>query len=324
MKNTAGLGMRIFKVSILILSVLWVAYLLHQVDWHQMASAFVPDSWYFLAISCFMVCISMFLYAVNFHQFLSVLNQKAVSLRLSLSLHFSSQLVRYMPGRFWGFAYQLSASRGKLPAATITRANIDMMILATVASFVIPVLVLVIESVIPVIWGLLVVVGSLAIIGICVRFLSEVDWHRKVNSWNLPSERIKKFIVALGAIRYRPAALARITFVHLISWCAYVVAWFMLARVFPVLEDANPIVLCALYSIAWIVGYVTAITPAGLGIRELTFYALAEPFASTEQIAFIVVFARVWLMAIEVLVFVVSLPFLYERESSNVERTSSL
>ena len=58
------------------------------------------------------------------------------------------------------------------------------------------------------------------------------------------------------------------------------------------------------------------ITPAGLGIREFVFVFLAESLASPGNMAFLAVFARVWMMVIDLLLFL-SVLFLNSKERND-------
>ena len=80
----------------------------------------------------------------------------------------------------------------------------------------------------------------------------------------------------------------------------------------PVLRDVNIWLLCASYSLAWVIGYLTMITPGGLGVREAGFFALAAPLMSLPELTFLAVFLRLWQILVETLMF---LAFAFVRPS---------
>jgi uncharacterized membrane protein YbhN (UPF0104 family) len=69
------------------------------------------------------------------------------------------------------------------------------------------------------------------------------------------------------------------------------------------LRDVNIWLLCASYSLAWVIGYLAMITPGGLGVREAGFFALASPLMGLPELTFLAVFVRLWQILVESLMF---------------------
>ncbi len=101
---------------------------------------------------------------------------------------------------------------------------------------------------------------------------------------------------------------------YIAMWLAQGVGVYLLIISFyPLTIDRLPIVIGG-YALAWILGFLSFITPAGLGIREgiLTF---ALRFAMPEPIAIIVaLLARVWITVTEGLVAIVMVFFLRKKK----------
>ena len=89
-----------------------------------------------------------------------------------------------------------------------------------------------------------------------------------------------------------------------LSWACYLAIWWSFRLIFPVLEGINIWLLCASYAAAWFVGYISMITPAGLGVREASFFALAGTLTTLPNLAFLAVFVRIWQILTELCVFV--------------------
>ena len=98
-------------------------------------------------------------------------------------------------------------------------------------------------------------------------------------------------------------AVTNIIVFNCLSWACYLAIWWAFTRIFPALENVNIWLLCASYSAAWFIGYVTIITPAGLGVREAGFFALASTLTTLPNLAFLAVFIRLWQLLTEILVF---------------------
>jgi uncharacterized membrane protein YbhN (UPF0104 family) len=66
--------------------------------------------------------------------------------------------------------------------------------------------------------------------------------------------------------------------------------------------------MCAYYMVAWFVGYVSLLTPSGLGVRELVFAWLAKDFPP-DAVALMAVVGRVSLLAVDLALGLAFAPF---------------
>jgi glycosyltransferase 2 family protein len=109
--------------------------------------------------------------------------------------------------------------------------------------------------------------------------------------------------------------LAAITAIFLASWVAYLAGWSMLGYVFHSFARIDFISLCAYYTLASVIGIMSVLTPAGLGVRETAFVMMAAGSADRETAAFFAVFGRVWLMVVEItLLLLVAFSFSRKKE----------
>ena len=67
----------------------------------------------------------------------------------------------------------------------------------------------------------------------------------------------------------------------------------------PRLSAFDGTVLCAMYTLAWFIGYVTLISPSGMGVRELAFALIAHRYPP-DVIAGMAIIGRVMLLATDV------------------------
>ena len=100
------------------------------------------------------------------------------------------------------------------------------------------------------------------------------------------------------------------------SWAVYLVAWQSLGRAFPNSAGNDMMLLCATYSIAWVVGFVSVFTPSGMGVREAVFLFLT-PADSLASLAFLAVIVRFWLLAIDILLSLLFLPHKFRPQADH-------
>jgi hypothetical protein len=112
--------------------------------------------------------------------------------------------------------------------------------------------------------------------------------------------RARDICEAIAVGQPTPQRLARITALFAVSWAVYLAAWNLLGWVFHSFARVDFISLCAYYTLASIIGILSVLTPAGLGVREAAFVLLAGGSVDREAVVFFAAFGRIWLMIIEV------------------------
>jgi len=216
-------------------------------------------------------------------------------------LLFVAQVLRHLPGRVWGVMYLIAETRRSIPTSAMVRANIDVMLYSMSFSMLVAIL-LYVSVTIGLIFASAAGILALSLFAMAVH----LDWIGQIArmvSRFLP-ERAAKFSAGLTALRPVPwNVVSKIVVCYILSWACYLSIWWALTKIFVVLEDVNIWLLCAAYSVAWVLGYISMITPAGLGVREAGFFALAAPVMSLPNLTFLAVFVRVWQLTTELLLF---------------------
>ena len=216
-------------------------------------------------------------------------------------LFFAAQVLRHLPGRVWGVIYLIAETRPSIPASAMVRANIDFMFFSL--SFNVLVAILLYAGV----TGGLVVAGAIGVpVVVLLAAAAHYDWiGRVVRSLSkLLPQRGSKYSAGLAAHRPLPwNRVIKIIVCYTLSWGCYLLFWWALTGVFAVLGDVNIWLVCAAYSVAWVLGYLAMITPAGLGVREAGFFAMAAPLMSLPNLTVLAIFIRVWQVVTELLVF---------------------
>lgn len=225
--------------------------------------------------------------------------------RLALGhLYFVAQLMKHLPGRVWGIAYQTTAGN-QVNLAVWASVTVTHMVIATGVA----------------VWMAMAVMGfayspelgALALVSGLAAYA--IGWQRR------PLTMLLALISRLPGRMFARAGSALLPFVeasfrfklrilllfgsywliYLVSWAGYGLAW-------PGLSPADGMVLCALYVIAWMAGYFSLITPSGLGVRELVFVFLAHRFPP-DAVAGLAIFGRAMLLVADILLGAIYGPF---------------
>ena len=228
---------------------------------------------------------------------------RAIHYSYAARLLFVAQILRHLPGRVWGVMYLVAETRPSIPTSAMVRANIDVMFFSTFFTLLVAVVLFAAES-----SGiaLAVSIGIFAVASFSVGV--HFDWLGRFGKSLLGflPRQAEKYSGSLTTHRLIPwGIVATIVACYALSWACYLSVWWALSKIFAVLADVDIWLVCASYSIAWVLGYLAMITPAGLGVREAGFFAIAAPLMSLSHLTFLAVFVRVWQLAIELFLFLI-------------------
>lgn len=216
-----------------------------------------------------------------------------------LARHFyTGQIIRYIPGRFFGVLYQTHKMKKDISAYAIIRSNMELMLFSLIANTSIGALLIIAFNA-----PILLTIG-LAIM--CILFLLG---YLKLNGFDLIlrgltpilPEKIKPVIEkSFSKACLSKKIILKITFTYLLSWLFYLLAWMILSKVFPAFNLRQIIQLCGVYTLSWAVGFISMLTPGGFGIREAIFIYFGQPILNNSELAFFSIFLRFWLMTIDI------------------------
>lgn len=224
-------------------------------------------------------------------------------------LYFVAQLMKHLPGRVWGVAYQSTAG-SEVSLGTWASVTAVHMVIAT--GMAIWMALTVVGFVASPVWGmsalLLGAAGFVfgwqtASLGVLLRLLAK-----------LPGRIFAKAAGALGQFVDAPAQF-KLKVLGLFSayWLLYLVSWAGYGWAWPGLTPGDGMVLCALYTVAWLAGYFSIVTPSGLGVRELVFAVLAHRYPA-DAVAGLAVFGRAMLLLADVVLGAAYGPFVPRRK----------
>lgn len=86
---------------------------------------------------------------------------------------------------------------------------------------------------------------------------------------------------------------------YAVVWLVFGMANALIYRSFPGIDSASPMWLIGLNVAAWLIGYLSVITPMGLGVRELSFVKLATSVIPSTLASLIAVISRLWFILSE-------------------------
>jgi hypothetical protein len=225
-----------------------------------------------------------------------------LSLGLVARLFFVAQMLRHLPGRFWGVMFLVNETLDEIPAISMVRANIDFMFYSIAFNLLTAGLLVTAVTIDATSALLFAVLGTATL---CFALQANLLGRIAARFSPILPVRLRKYAghaAARSQIPWTSAIIVSVLFV--LVWLCYLSVWWALPKIFAVLDEVNIWLLCASYALAWVIGYVSMITPGGLGVREAGFFALASPLMGLAELTFLAVFIRVWQILIESLMFV--------------------
>lgn len=219
-------------------------------------------------------------------------------------LYFTGQLMKHLPGRVWGIAYQ-SVAGHRASLAQWVGVTVTYMVLTTGFAL----------------WAAAVVLGFMggAAWGIFALFAGLVlyvaSWHPRplqallAMLHRIPGRASVRLSEALKAlVEIGSHAKLQVLFLFASSWLVYLLSWAGYGLAWPGLSASQGIQMCAMYTLAWFVGYVSVISPSGAGVRELVFVLLAHRFPP-DAVVGMAVLGRITLLIVDVIFGILFAPF---------------
>jgi len=229
--------------------------------------------------------------------------------RLRLAhLHFTAQLMRHLPGRVWGVAYQ-SATGGASVAEWVGVNAMYTMLSGASAVWISLAIYAAVRD-----WRAGVAVFALGALGYFVcwspRVFAGLTWLLS----KLPfAGKLAAALAAFGAVPVR--VKGRLLLWLTIGWAIYFGSWAGYGLAWPGLAAQDAIGMAAMYTLAWLIGYLSFVTPSGVGVREFAFVLLAHDYPP-DAVAAMAVFGRIILLLVDVLLAAAFSPFSLRRAGS--------
>lgn len=202
-----------------------------------------------------------------------------------------AELSRYVPGGVWQFVSRIYLiQKWHVSATACVVATMVDLVLATLA------------SIVPALWSLSDLLPELG------RFHRIMVFGFPVASIAVIHPKVLNWWAAIVARRIgQPYTPLRISFARIVAiWAMYVGAWFGLCAGVSVfvygliqLDGRHAVFVGASYAVAWLIGTLTMIAPAGMGIRDSALGLLLSKLVGTGPAFTLAVGIRFWLLLVE-------------------------
>ena len=276
------------------LSLFWVGWILWEA-WPQALSAMNHFDARWLALTLLGTTVYSYLVFEVFYLLFRQGIRAAYSKKELSHLFFVAQLMKHLPGRIWGIIYQASQT-AQTSIGQWLSVNIAFMLLMMFFSVWMTSVFL--SYFLSTFWFILVIVCGLAIY-FCIwsnrtfklftRLINRLTYKRAIQ-W---LDTLEPYAVSSSSSK------VKILLVATTSWTFYYLAWGAFGHAWPDLNFLSGLQLCALYTLAWFIGYLSFVFPSGVGVRELVFLYFARDFPP-EAIAAMIVFGRSILLIADV------------------------
>lgn len=231
--------------------------------------------------------------------------QKPVSFRKVFILFHLSNITRYLPGRIWGVVRMLLLSQqfGLSKTAVGGSLALHVGIETTLGMFIAMGVFFsrhtreAAQSILEKFSGHTALLG-LILIGIIIGLLFSVPMF---------SSRIMRFLKVFQEIG-KPL-LQKLFFnqglnigvYHMLLWICQGLAFYLFVRSFISLPFSHASILAACFAFAWVCGFLSFLTPAGLGVREWLLGLLLANHMPLPEAMLVAMLCRVWMLSAEII-----------------------
>src|SRR6266567_3009091 len=288
------IGKPLLQIGLPVVIAAFFLYKVHDYNWQILTADASRWNYWLLAVSFLGFILQELSFGLIWQAVLKRLGYH-LNLRVCLRIYLASEFVRYIPGNVWHVLTRIlwvskygvprPVAFASMTVELITKLSAGVLIFAVSLLFwrdVAAIQTILHGSPIIIILGILLILALL--IGLHPRILNSL--------LNLALRVLKRDPIVL-TLRYSDILLITL------AWCAsWIIAgsafYVMLLALWPTTPLAALPICIGIYAIAWDVGFVSFITPSGLGFREGTVVALflALPFVPTAVAAVIAILSR--------------------------------
>jgi uncharacterized membrane protein YbhN (UPF0104 family) len=219
----------------------------------------------------------------------------------AVSIYLTSRLGNYLPGKVWGlFGRIYMCQKENVPKAKVSL-SIAIEIIASITAGLLVFLVSI--AFWPDMKGLENIVAFLLLIPLGLVLLHPSIFKRAIR---MASKKMKVKSME-DDIRYKNIIF--FLFAYGVLWVMYGLSMMLLINSFYSVDFTLTPVIIGIFSISWVVGFLSFITPNGIGVREGMTTFLLSFFMPVSVAILISLAARVWLTMIEAVSILIFLKF---------------
>lgn len=255
--------------------------------------------YHWLIASFGMLLVYRSLYISPFARLLSGITGKTVSFRDAFTLFHLANITRYLPGRIWGVVRLLSLShRFGLSKTAVGSSLTGHVGIETALGGVIAMSLLFSKQMRDTATEILEKVSAhtllltLAVIGMMAVFVFLIP---KLTHY------AGAFVKTLTLILKNALLCVSVLVNHILLWMCQGIAFYLFIRSFTPMPWIDAGILTACFAFAWIAGFLSFLTPGGLGVREGLLGLLLANYMPTSQATLVALLCRLWMLSAEIL-----------------------
>lgn len=261
--------------------------------------------WYWLISSFCLITFHLCVYIYPFTKLLSGVTQRNVPFRDTWTLFHLTNITRYLPGRIWGIVRLLSLSKKFGLSKTAVGSSLTIHVaIETFIGGLLAISLFFSSQMRGIVQGVVekftenTTIPIFVIIGIIVGLLIIMP---------AVSSKARKYTIILrdiGELLLQKSfwwQWMKILMSHILLWICQGFAFFLFVQSFTTVKWTQIGVISACYAFACIVGFLSFLTPGGLGIREGLLGILLSNYMSASQATRIALLCRIWILSAEII-----------------------
>lgn len=254
--------------------------------------------WYWLVCSFGAILFYWSAYLYPFAALLSGITEKHVPFRAAFTLFHLANITRYLPGRIWGIVRLLSLSHRFGLSKTTVGSSLTLHVgIETALGGLIGVSLIFSPKMRNTAFGMIDKISghatllSLACIAILIGALFLIP---KV------STHAREFLKTLTPPGQHSRLWINVIAGHVLLWICQGLAFFLFVKSLAPVAWTDAGILTACFAFAWIIGFLSFLTPGGLGIREGLLGLLLANYMPASQATLVALLCRVWMLSAEI------------------------
>ena len=312
--------MKLFRqsVGILLASILLFFLIKPFFQTHtELKNVVFPWQWQWFVLSFGVHLLYRSVYTAPFAALLSGITEKQVSFRSAFTLFHLANITRYLPGRIWGVVRLLSLSPRFGLSKTAVGSSLTLHVgVETALGGLIAMSLLFSDRMRQTATGVLETFSGHTLLGVFAVMVCLAGFVFLIPKL---ARHAKAFLKTLTPLLKTSRLWVTILAAHSLLWLCQGLAFFLFVRSFAPVQWADAGVLTACFAFAWIVGFLSFLTPGGLGIREGLLGVLLAHYMPAKEATLVALLCRLWMLSAEMVL--AAIAFLMKRRSD--ERHSS-
>lgn len=256
------------------------------IQWHQLIPSFG------------MLLLYRSVYPYPFATLMSGITEKHVPFRSAFTLFHLANITRYLPGRIWGVVRLLSLSHRFGLSKTAVGSSLTLHVgIETALGGLIGVSLIFSPKMRDTAFGMIdktsghTTLLSLACFAILIGILFLIP---KV------STHAREFLKTLTPLGQHSRLWINVIAGHVLLWICQGLAFFLYVKSLAPVAWTDAGTLTACFAFAWVIGFLSFLTPGGLGIREGLLGLLLANYMPASQATFVALLCRIWMLSAEI------------------------